>query len=89
MVASLTLTTMRAFNLLLLSLPFVAALPSDGGHDEQVLLSSIGDVFNDPKQAILDSKHNMQKWIHDGKEFIKQNNLLCAYTHLYMAARRS
>lgn len=40
----------------------------------------IGDVKNsmlDYKKAILEGKKNMQKWIHAGKEYIKQDNLLC------------
>ncbi|KAG5642320.1 hypothetical protein DXG03_002995 [Asterophora parasitica] len=34
------------------------------------------EYLNDAKKAILKGKHNMQKWFHDGKEFIKQNGLL-------------
>lgn len=35
------------------------------------------DLLSDAKKAILKGKHNMQKWLHQGKEFIKQNGLLC------------
>ncbi|KAG5639177.1 hypothetical protein H0H81_006081 [Sphagnurus paluster] len=37
---------------------------------------STSEFLSDAKKAILKGKHNMQKWFHDGKEFIKQNGLL-------------
>ena len=37
------------------------------------------EFLTDAKKAILKGKQNMQKWFHDGKEFIKQNGLLCLY----------
>ncbi|KAF5386835.1 hypothetical protein D9615_002016 [Tricholomella constricta] len=37
---------------------------------------SATEYLSDAKKAILKGKHNMQKWFHDGKEFIKQNGLL-------------
>jgi cathepsin A (carboxypeptidase C) len=47
-------------------------------------LSSGGDAYHivnewldDAKKAILKGKKNLEKWYHDGKEFIKQNELLC------------
>jgi cathepsin A (carboxypeptidase C) len=33
--------------------------------------------LDDAKQAILMGKKNMEKWFHDGREYIKQDNLLC------------
>ncbi|KAJ7819506.1 carboxypeptidase C [Mycena leptocephala] len=46
-------------------------------------LSSGGDAYHivnewldDAKKAILKGKKNLEKWYHDGKEFIKQNELL-------------
>jgi cathepsin A (carboxypeptidase C) len=35
------------------------------------------EFLSDAKQAILKGKKDMQKWYHDGKEFLKQNGLLC------------
>ena len=33
--------------------------------------------LDDAKKAILKGKENLERWYHEGKEFIKQNNLLC------------
>lgn len=33
--------------------------------------------LSDAKKAILYGKKNMEKWYHDGREYIKQNDLLC------------
>jgi len=77
---------MRAFCLLLpiLSLASVLAVPTS----EQVILGDVRpfsgnafddvtqDFLNDTKKVILKGKTNMQKWFHDGKEFIKQNGLM-------------
>ena len=35
--------------------------------------------LSDAKKAILSGKKNLDKWAHDGKEFIKQDGMLCAY----------
>ncbi len=69
----------------LLSLPIALASPT-----EQIPLGdvrvpteyssakNVADQFlSDAKKAILKGKENMQNWYHDGKEYIKQNNLLC------------
>ena len=37
------------------------------------------EFLSDAEKVILKGKKNMEKWYHDGKEFIKQNDLLCAY----------
>ncbi|KAF5349522.1 hypothetical protein D9756_008992 [Leucocoprinus leucothites] len=37
---------------------------------------SVFDYLEDSKKAILKGKLNMQKWMHAGKEYIKQDNLL-------------
>ncbi len=66
------LPVMKTFKLLLFSLPLVASFPAYG---DQVVLG--GNDFSDPLQAILHGKQNMEKWVHDGKEFIKQDNLMC------------
>lgn len=47
------------------------------------------DFLDDAKRAILRGKKNMDKWYHDGKEFIKQNELLCRpgpaqYVYVYL-----
>jgi cathepsin A (carboxypeptidase C) len=34
-------------------------------------------LLDEAKQAILQGKKNLDRWFHDGREFIKQNNLLC------------
>lgn len=38
---------------------------------------SVLDLIEDGKKEILKGKVNMQKWLHAGKEYIKQDNLLC------------
>ncbi len=45
-----------------------------------------GDLFrdkatewlDDAKKVILQGKSNMEKWFHDGRQYIKQDGLLCA-----------
>ncbi|KAF7289387.1 Carboxypeptidase [Mycena indigotica] len=38
--------------------------------------STVNTLLNDATKAILRGKKNLQKWIHDGREYIKQNELL-------------
>lgn len=38
---------------------------------------AVNDILDDGKKAILAGKNNLEKWWHDGKEFIKKNDLLC------------
>ncbi|KAF5372899.1 hypothetical protein D9758_001450 [Tetrapyrgos nigripes] len=38
--------------------------------------STANKFLSDAKKAILFGKENMQKWYHDGREFIKQNDML-------------
>jgi cathepsin A (carboxypeptidase C) len=38
---------------------------------------SVLDFIEDGKKEILKGKGNMQKWFHAGKEFIKQDDMLC------------
>jgi len=40
--------------------------------------SAAAEFLSDAKKAILRGKNEMQKWFHQGKEYIKQNGLLCA-----------
>ena len=40
--------------------------------------SAAAEFLNDAKKAILKGKSEMQKWFYQGKEYIKQNGLLCA-----------
>lgn len=65
---------------------FVYAAPHN---EDQVVLSNIPfemgskiktsvlDFIDDGKKEILKGKANMEKWLHAGKEFIKQDDLLC------------
>jgi cathepsin A (carboxypeptidase C) len=40
--------------------------------------------MGDAEKAILRSKENLERWNHEGKEFIKQDNLLCEnHWHLF------
>ncbi|KAJ7468642.1 carboxypeptidase C [Mycena latifolia] len=39
-------------------------------------LHAVNEWLDDAKKAILKGKNNLEKWYHDGKEFIKQNELL-------------
>ncbi|KAJ3786666.1 carboxypeptidase C [Lentinula aff. detonsa] len=44
---------------------------------DQTMVKNVVDQFlSDTKKAILKGKNNMQNWIHDSKEYIKQNDLL-------------
>jgi cathepsin A (carboxypeptidase C) len=43
------------------------------------VFNDVSEFLSDTEKAILKGKKNMEKWYHDGKEFIKQNDLLCAY----------
>ena len=53
--------------------------------NQRPLLGISGDEFrdaasewlDDAKKVILKGKKNMEKWFHDGREYIKQDNLLC------------
>lgn len=38
--------------------------------------------MDDAKKAILRGKENLERWNHAGKEYIKQDNLLCE-NHLF------
>ncbi|KAG6854174.1 hypothetical protein C0991_009826 [Blastosporella zonata] len=77
---------------LLASLPNVLASPAQD-YDQVVLggtfktpsgrlasLESATDFLSDAKKAILKGKYNLQKWYHNGREYIKQNGLLCELT---------
>ncbi|KAF8894827.1 carboxypeptidase C [Infundibulicybe gibba] len=74
---------------LLLSLVALSIVPTWGipaNGDQFVLQSSdnhspyrlelASGLLSDAKQAILKGKQDMQRWFHEGKEFIKQNGLL-------------
>ncbi|KAH0584572.1 hypothetical protein H2248_010105 [Termitomyces sp. 'cryptogamus'] len=39
-------------------------------------LESVSGFLSDAKKAILKEKHNLEKWFHDGREYIKQHGLL-------------
>jgi cathepsin A (carboxypeptidase C) len=52
--------------------------PLDGGFGiGNQLKHSVLDYLEESKKGILKGKANMQKWMHAGKEYIKQDNLLC------------
>lgn len=75
------------------SLTATVAVPSPAGSvGEQALFNTqnpflgiSGEEFrdvasewlDDAKKAILRGKKNLEKWYHDGREYIKQDNLLC------------
>ena len=41
-------------------------------------VSGIGiEWMDDAKKAILRGKENLERWYHEGTEYIKQDNLLC------------
>jgi hypothetical protein len=64
-----------------------AAPPSFFDGAQQVVLGGAETKFkgianqylSEAKQAILKGKKELETWYHDGKEFIKQNNLLCEF----------
>ena len=87
----LSTTTMKLQRLLPLAIlattSVLAAPPSFFDGAQQAVLGSAEAKFkgvanqylSDAKQAILKGKKELETWYHDGKEFIKQNNLLCEW----------
>ena len=59
--------------------PFDGAQQVVLGGAETELKSIANQYLSEAKQAILKGKKEMETWYHDGKEFIKQNNLLCEF----------
>ncbi|KAG6909590.1 hypothetical protein DXG01_016629 [Tephrocybe rancida] len=51
-------------------------LPTGGLRNWESSLESATDFLSDAKKAILKGKHNLEKWYHNGKEYVKQNGLL-------------
>lgn len=47
-------------------------------HEVQSVASK---YLDDATNAMLKGKKNMEKWFQDGKEYIKQDNLLCKLLH--------
>jgi cathepsin A (carboxypeptidase C) len=45
----------------------------------------VNEWLDDAKKAILKGKKNLDKWYHGGKEFIKQNGLLCRFRDSLMS----
>lgn len=58
-------------------IPAILAVPAH----EQAVFTGVQDhashFLTDAKNAILEGKHDMQKWVHAGKDYIKQDGLLC------------
>lgn len=86
-------TTMKTLWVLpLLSLSSVFASPeqvvlSDNFLIDKAALKSVANQFlSDAKKAILEGKKNLETWFHDGKEFVKQNELLCTCSIAYCGA---
>ena len=84
-----TFSSMKAAVLgvsLLLAAQSALAFPTD-----QVILSTdrfpklpeyhnyVDEFLSDAKKAILKGKKDLEKWIHRGRQFIKENGLLCEY----------
>ncbi|EEB95708.1 hypothetical protein MPER_05281, partial [Moniliophthora perniciosa FA553] len=74
---------MKSSLLLLLSLSVALASPTPEQHflgNVEAPLSHLRDsaaeFLDEAKVTILRGKANMQKWLHDGKEYIMQNDLL-------------
>lgn len=94
------LLSLLPLSLLFLSpLPSLAVPPISPYVDTQAVFSQkpflgmSGDKFqgmamewiNDAKKAILKGKKNLERWYHEGREYIKQDNLLCE-NHLFIKA---
>lgn len=83
------LSSLPALSLLFLSpLLSLAAPPivdAQAAFSQKPFLGMSGDKFqgmasewiDDAKKAILKGKENLERWYHEGKEYIKQDNLLC------------
>ncbi|KAJ7737915.1 carboxypeptidase C [Mycena maculata] len=83
---------MKAVTFLLPLLSLSTSLASPTGDAEQVFLGipgtsraglssgealhAVNEWLDDTKKAILKGKNNLEKWYHDGKQFIKQDELL-------------
>lgn len=58
----------------------VLAAPSFFDNAQEVLSypgSSASRYLSEAKQSILRGKKNLETWYHDGREYIKEHNLLC------------
>lgn len=72
----LVASTMKFLQLLSAILPAAAVVAFE--YEQTVLGNArVGEWVDEAKQVILDGKQNMEKWLHDGKEFIKQDGLMC------------
>ena len=47
------------------------------GVSEDIFESTAMGWMDDAEKAFLKGKENLERWNHEGKEFIKQDNLLC------------
>ncbi|KAF9557182.1 hypothetical protein CPC08DRAFT_57845 [Agrocybe pediades] len=89
---SLLLASFLSFSYPVLGAPpaLVINEPVNGFSNQRPFLGVTGDQFKDTakewltdaKKAILRGKKNLEKWYHDGREYIKQDNLLYEFvTH--------
>lgn len=64
---------------LILSSLAVNAVPSPSYDNQAVFLQNpLNDWLDTAKHEILSGKKNLEKWFYKGRQYIKQNNLLCA-----------
>lgn len=81
------LTSLVSISLLLCSSLSASAAPSDFDDALQTPFSFAEEHFretafewlDDGKKAILAGKKNLETWFHEGREYIKQNGLLCTW----------
>jgi len=50
------------------------------GVSEDKLIDTAMGWLDDAEKAILKGKENLERWYHEGNEYIKQDNLLCENT---------
>ena len=66
-----------------LSVPQISPyVDAQGVFSQKPLLGMSGEglvmeCMDDAKKAILKGKENLEKWYHEGNEYIKQDELLC------------
>jgi cathepsin A (carboxypeptidase C) len=88
-----TLTSLVSISLLLCSSLTASAAPSIFDDALQTPFSLAEGRFretatewlDDGKKAILAGKKNLETWFHEGREYIKQNGLLCMWRSLLAA----
>jgi cathepsin A (carboxypeptidase C) len=63
------------------------AVFSSGNVNTEALSGTASKYLSEAKKTILRGKKELETWWHDGREFVKQNNLLCESPSLFCCVR--